>query len=76
MPDVVTIVFERVPPTESSGYGDGSAGDPVRVLEGASGDEQLDALLDAIEAMQGTRPSSVNVLVLRASGNAAVGRWS
>ena len=59
MSTVDGVFFVRVEAGEASGYGLGTVADPLRVLPGVEGDEQLDAILDALEAIQGVRPNGV-----------------
>jgi hypothetical protein len=42
----------------ASGFGLGTQADPYRVLTGAAGDAQIQAFLDTIEDLQGSRPTA------------------
>lgn len=72
MSTVDWIFYVEVEADQASGYGLGTLADPLRVLPGAEGVEQLDAILDALEAIQGTRPNAIVAGRRAQSSNASI----
>ena len=59
MSSFTIVYFLRV--AGASGFGLGTQADPYRVLSGSAGDAQIQAFLDTIEDLQGSRPTSQEI---------------